>query len=158
MPTSVTESIECDYLITSAETIRTVIRELGIFSDFQQTNGFFADPLGLATVVLPEGWRKRLQPLKDSQGNICAYCLELHDTAVSKLMAGREKDFHFITALLEKGLISLETFVERAATIQHTASANALLPRLKQLQKHLQTQLRGIDLSWLRKRIITLSK
>ncbi len=139
VPASVTESIECDYLITSAETIRNVIRELGIFSEFQKTQDIFADPLGLATVVLPEGWRERLQPLKDLQGNICAYCLELHDTAVSKLMAGREKDFIFIAGLLEKGLISLNTFVKRAATIQNTASADALLPRLKKLENQLRT-------------------
>lgn len=158
VPENVKESIECDYLFASAEKIRRIISELGIFSDFQQTNGVFADPLGLATVVLPAGWRDRLQPLKDDTGETRAFCLELHDAAVSKLMAGREKDFAFIVALLQKDLIALETFVERAASIKETASANALLPRLKELQKHLRKDFRGIDLSALDALIKELSK
>ena len=62
-----------------------------------------------------------------------AHCLELHDASVSKLMAGREKDFSFIIALLGRDLISLETLVERAALLHDAPSAGALLPRLKAL-------------------------
>ncbi len=64
VPGSVRESIECDYLLASAEAIRTVIKELGLFSEFQNSTGYFADALGLATVVLPPGWEARLQPLQ----------------------------------------------------------------------------------------------
>ena len=67
-----------------------------------------------------------------------ARCLEPHDAAVSKLMAGRDKDFNFISTLLASHLISLETLIERAALIQKTPSARALLPRLRKLLDHLR--------------------
>ena len=67
-----------------------------------------------------------------------ARCLELHDVAVSKLMAGRDKDFSFIAALLDRRLIALVTLTERAALIQETAAADALRPRLGKLLDHLR--------------------
>jgi len=73
--------------------ITRVNDELGITSGFYDTHGYYADGLGLATVVLAPGWQDRLQPLTDDEGKIVARCLEVHDAAVSKLMAGREKDF-----------------------------------------------------------------
>jgi hypothetical protein len=97
--------------------------------------------LGFATVVLVPGWEDRLKQLKDNDGKIVAQCLEPHDAAVSKLMAGRDKDFQFISALLSSQLISLETLIERAALIQETASAVALLPRLNKLLEHLRAHI-----------------
>jgi hypothetical protein len=121
-----------------SEAIRAVNETLGILSPFSRENGYFADALGLATVVLPPGWQERLLPLKDEDGQVVALCLETHDVAVSKLMAGRDKDFPFIIALLERRLIALPALVERAALIQQTASAGALLPRLKKLSERLR--------------------
>jgi hypothetical protein len=140
VPTIVAQSIEADFLLAEGgrAAISKVNDELGVTSDFYDANGYYADGLGLATVVLVPGWKDRLQPLTDEQGQIVARCLEPHDAAVSKLMAGREKDFSFILALLDQQLISLETLIERAALIQKTPSARALLPRLKKLLDHLR--------------------
>jgi len=41
-------------------------------------------------------------------------CLEPHDLVVSKLVAGREKDRVFARALVEAGLVRVETLCERA--------------------------------------------
>lgn len=82
-----------------------------------------------------------IKALTDDSGKIVARCLEPNDAAVSKLMAGREKDFQFIGALLNSELISLETLIERAALIQETASSRALLPRLNKLLEHLHTHI-----------------
>lgn len=41
------------------------------------------------------------------------WCLEVHDLAVSKLAAGREKDLAFVETMLKAGLISSETVQER---------------------------------------------
>ena len=60
---------------------------------------------------------ERLVPLADEAGNLRAYCLEVHDTCVSKLRAGREKDFAFIKELLDRGLVNMETFVARAVLV-----------------------------------------
>jgi hypothetical protein len=56
-------------------------------------------------------------PLADEDGNLRAYCLEVHDTCVSKLMAGREKDFAFIKELLDRGLVDTNTLIARAELV-----------------------------------------
>jgi len=61
-------------------------------------------------------------------------------------MAGREKDFIFILTLRDSRLITLKTLVERAALIQETASAGALLPRLQKLLDHLRGHCTGEEL------------
>jgi hypothetical protein len=109
--------------------------------------------LGLATVVLAPGWEDRLQPLVDEDGQVVARCLEPHDAAVSKLMAGREKDFSFIAALLDSELILLDSLVERAALIQDTPSCGALLPRLRLLLSHLEKERRRRNVDSLRRLI-----
>lgn len=103
VPAIVSRSVEADFLLAEwgIEVMREVGDKLGMRSDFFDANGYYADPLGFATVVLTPGWRERLNPLADANGRVVALCLEPHDAAVSKLIAGREKDFQFIIALLE---------------------------------------------------------
>ena len=96
-PEIVQQSIECDFLLTGgkSETRIAINKKLGVFSQYQIENGFYADALGLATVILPTGWREKLQSFEDESGNVIAKVAEIHDIAVSKLIAGREKDFVF---------------------------------------------------------------
>src|ERR1051326_4720865 len=148
VPAMVRDSIECDFLLgaESIEAMTAVNRAFGVTSHFAQLNGYYADGLRLATVVLAPGWQERLHSLTDEQGQIIARCLEVHDAAVSKLMAGRDKDWPFITALLDDGLISLPTLAERAALIQDTVHEDALLPRPNKLVEHLRRSHRLDDL------------
>lgn len=90
LPEIARKSIECDFLFAggTAEIRNEINKKLGIFSNFQIEHGFYADALGLATVVLPTNWRERLQPLLDESGDTIAFCAEIHDVAVSKLIAG----------------------------------------------------------------------
>jgi hypothetical protein len=149
VPDSVKRSVECDFLLLAAgaQAFRAVIEQIGFASSFQETHGYYADALGLATVVLPTGWQERLIALSDEQGNLHAYCLEVHDTCVSKLMAGREKDFAFIKELLDRGLIEMETFVVRAELVVDMLQSNALLPRLEKLDAYLKVARPRHDLS-----------
>lgn len=148
VPSIVRGSIEADFLLAEGgiKAIRSVNEELGHTSDFFDESGYYADGLGLATVVLAPGWQNRLQPLKDENEQVVARCLELHDTAVSKLMAGRDKDFVFLNEILAGRLISLETLAERAALILETAHDDALLPRLQKLSDYLHKQRTVADL------------
>ena len=77
-------------------------------------------------------------PLADEDGNLRAYCLEVHDTCVSKLMAGREKDFAFIKELLDRGLADIETFITRAELVAGMPQSDALSPRLEKLEAYLK--------------------
>jgi hypothetical protein len=60
--------------------------------------------------VLPSGWRERLIPVhNENTGGGTGLCLEVHDLAVSKLVAGREKDLAFVANLLRHGLAAIST-------------------------------------------------
>jgi hypothetical protein len=135
VPAMVRDSIECDFLlgVESIEAMTAVNKTYGVTSQFARLSGYYADGLGLATVVLTPGWQERLQPMADENCQVIARCLDLHDAAVSKLMAGRDKDWPFIKALLDGRLITLPTLAERAALIRDTVHENALLPRLNKL-------------------------
>ncbi len=134
-PEIVRRSVECDYLLLKklSELRPNLTERLGVFSDYQQLTGFYADILGLATVVLPEDWGKRLVELKNENGEIIAFCVEIHDVAVSKLMAGREKDFEFLQVAFQCDYLKIETFIERIRLILSSPSSEALLPRLQKL-------------------------
>lgn len=134
-PEIVRKSVECDILLLKnlAKMRPKLDEKLGIFSEHQQKTGFYADILGLATVVLPDGWEKRIVELKDENNKIAAYCVEIHDVAVSKLMAGREKDFEFLQIAFQAEYLQIETFLERAQKIMRQSASAALLPRLQKL-------------------------
>lgn len=158
VPDSVRRSVECDFLLLAAgpPIFRAVIEQIGFASSFQETHGYYADAVGLATVVLPAGWQERLAPLTDEAGKTHAYCLEVHDTCVSKLMAGREKDFTFIKELLDRGLADINAFASRAETMRDTPQSAALLPRLEKLVSYLTSARSSLDLSLLQRLVADL--
>lgn len=135
-PEIVQKSIECDFLFTGgkSETRAAVNKKFGVFSQFQLEHGFYADALGLATVVLPTGWEQRLQPLIDENGQTIAYCVEVHDIAVSKLIAGREKDFLFLKETFRRDYLDIEVFVERLSLMKEASQSAVLESRLKSLK------------------------
>ena len=58
-----------------------------------------------------------LHPEKSDLGEVTAICPEVHDLAISKCVAGREKDGDFIRALFRHRMIALDTMIERIATL-----------------------------------------
>lgn len=94
---------------------------IGEQSPFHELHGYYAQGVALTTAVLPLGWEGRLRPVEceDATG----YCLEPHDLALSKLVAGREKDFVFVEALRDHGLIHADTLRRRATLLPHTPAA-----------------------------------
>ncbi len=149
VPEIVARSVEADFLLGphGHEMIEMVRDNLGHLSDFYEKHGYFADPLGMAVVTLAPGWQDRLQPLKDDNGQVVAKCLELHDLAVSKLIAGREKDLIFLCDLLDSRMILMEPLMKRAETIKETAFEGALLPRLERFLNHLRSERSAHDLA-----------
>ena len=66
------------------------------------------------TVGKQNGWRERLVPVhNENTGGGTGLCLDIHDLAVSKLIAGREKDIDFLTGLLRHCLVRLPILRDR---------------------------------------------
>jgi hypothetical protein len=88
---------------------------IGALSMFHDTYGFHADGVSPETAVMPPDWHDR-QTLHYF-GEITAICPELHDLAVSKCVAGRDKDAHYVRTLFLHGMIQLATLLDRIGTL-----------------------------------------
>lgn len=98
---------------------------IGERSLFHETFGYYAHGVDETTAILPGGWRDRLVPIRNENTHgATGWCLEVHDLAVSKLAAGREKDLEFVAGLFRHGLARPETV--RARLVQtHFSDAEA---------------------------------
>ena len=87
---------------------------LGLDSPFHDMFGYYADGVDQNTSILPTGWESRLVGIR-SEGaeGATAWCLETHDLAIAKYVAGREKDRRFTRYLAEHGLTEQTKLRER---------------------------------------------
>jgi hypothetical protein len=110
---------------------------IGEGSPFHKTFGYYAHGVGAKTAVLPEGWRERLIPVRNANtGGGTGLCLEVHDRAVSKLVAGREKDLNLVAGLLRHGLLDTKTVEQRLVATPLDAERRPLcVARLQRLAK-----------------------
>ena len=87
---------------------------IGELSVFQDTFGHFAQSVTPRTAALPHGWRQRLVPYRTAAtSGVTALCQEPHDLWLSKAIAGRDKDWEFCRALLQRSLVNLPTLRKR---------------------------------------------
>ena len=140
LPEIARRSIECDFLFAGgrANVREKVNKEFGVLTEYQDEHGYYADAVGLATIVLPEGWDKRLKPLHDDNGNLVANCIDLYDVAASKLIAGRSKDLEYLESILASELITVEEFISRLDSIKTKVKNDTLSDRLKKLVRFLK--------------------
>ncbi|NAZ75548.1 hypothetical protein GTQ99_08950 [Kineococcus sp. T13] len=103
---------------------------IGEDSGFHQTYGYYAQGVSITTAVLPDGWRERVV-VWENRSSVPgrAHCLEAHDLAVAKLVAARMKDYDFVSALIDAGLVSPTTLRERAETLPPPRSRTARVLR-----------------------------
>ena len=88
---------------------------IGEGSGFHEQFGYYAQGVSRETATLPEDWEARLVAVTNQNtGGIEGLCLEVHDLAVSKYVAGREKDLIFTAALARHGFTRRRTLLERA--------------------------------------------
>jgi hypothetical protein len=88
---------------------------IGEGSDFHTTFSYYAQGVSISTATLPTGWEERAVPYERADALPShAVCLEAHDLVISKLVAGREKDLEFATALIRATLVDPEILLERA--------------------------------------------
>lgn len=118
LPLEATMSIEADLAFFDDPEERKsdlVDGAIGELSPFHDEFGIYGQGVSLSTATLPTGWQERLTSFDHPEaGESRAVCLEPHDLVVSKLVAGREKDFRFARALLDARLIRVEVLSERA--------------------------------------------
>lgn len=81
-----------------------------------------------STATLPDGWRDRLVLLcGENTLGIRGWCLEVHDLAISKYVAGREKDRDFTRVLAKHGMVLRDVLVERLAATTVSDEVRALV-------------------------------
>ena len=88
---------------------------------------------GPDTATLPKNWQKRLVRIENpNTGGFAGLCLEVHDLAISKYVAGREKDREFTRALARYEMTSKVTLLDRlAATKLDPAVAKLVKGRIE---------------------------
>lgn len=114
-PTALLVSIEADiYPRYAPEKSDLIDGAIGELSEFHQQFGYYAHGVDEHTATLPAGWEDRLIPVSNvNTGGATGWCLEVHDLAVSKLVAGRERDFAFIEILIRHRLANGDTLRQR---------------------------------------------
>lgn len=101
---------------------------IGEESPFHQTYHYYAQGVGEETAILPKGWRDRLTPICNANTRyITGWCLDVHDLAISKWVAGREKDIEFNLELARQHMITRPTALERLACTPLGAERHALV-------------------------------
>ncbi|HKA41746.1 MAG TPA: DUF6036 family nucleotidyltransferase [Burkholderiales bacterium] len=106
---------------------------IGEGSKFHEQFGYYAQGVGPDTAILPSGWERRLVRVQNANtGGHAGLCLEVHDLAISKYVAGREKDLEFTRELARHGMTDKETLLARlAATKLDAALARVIRGRIE---------------------------
>ena len=99
---------------------------IGEGSPFHENFGYYAQGVWRDTATLPAGWEERLVTFSnENTRGVVAKCLEPHDLAVAKLVAGREKDIEFLQEMLGHGLVRSATILNRIALLPEGAGEGA---------------------------------
>jgi hypothetical protein len=93
--------------------------QLGQWSEFDETHGFYIHGVSRSTAELSAGWEGRLVSVDAGDGAI-GLCLERHDVCASKLMRFEPKDKAFVAALADANLIDLEVLLTRVRNTETT--------------------------------------
>ena len=87
---------------------------IGEGSSFHELFGYYAQGVGEQTAILPKGWRDRLIRIANpNTRGVTGLCLEVHDLAISKHVASREKDLEFTRELARQGMTDSKTLLAR---------------------------------------------
>jgi hypothetical protein len=102
-------SAEVDLLAAKNSKRTEWLNAIGVYSQFHETFGYYADPVDEKTATLPKGWKGRLVPLPPGETEgVKGLCLEAHDLAIAKYVASPDKDLVFTRELARRGLLSEE--------------------------------------------------
>jgi hypothetical protein len=114
-PTALLASMEADvYPLNAPDNADLIDGSIGEGSAFHESFGYYAQGVGPRTATLPSGWQRRLVRVKNANTRgVTGFCLEVNDLAISKYIAGREKDLEFTAALAKHQMTSKATLLAR---------------------------------------------
>ncbi len=133
-PVALLMSMEADlYPHSQPELADKVDGAIGEGSQFHETYGYYAQGVGPETATLPAGWQQRLVRIENQNTDgYAGLCLEVHDLAISKYVAGREKDREFTRELARHGMIRKSILLARFAQTQvHAAMVSVVKGRIE---------------------------
>ena len=106
----------------------------GEHTDFPRTHDFYIDGVDPTTAVVPGGWRNRAIPVCNANTNgATGWCLDVHDIAVAKYFANREKDRRYTTDLWRYDMLDEATLDERMRNAPVSkAKRNTMLAAVRQ--------------------------
>jgi hypothetical protein len=128
-PLALLASMEADvYPKNKPELADLVDGSIGEGSFFHERFGYYAQGVSPDTATLPEGWQERLVSVHgpDTAG-VEGLCLEVHDLAISKYVAGRDKDLEFTRELARHAMTEAATLQQRLARTPLTAAQRRLV-------------------------------
>lgn len=99
---------------------------LGEGSEFELEYGYYVQGVSRTTpTYAPRGWQMRAVPVKvDSYTGLC---MEIHDLALSKYGAGREKDLLFTRTLVRTGMLNKEELLARLKDVTADDTVDSLI-------------------------------
>jgi hypothetical protein len=101
---------------------------IGEGSPFQRAFGYYAHGVDESSAILPEGWRDRLILVSGENTRfVRGWCLEVHDLAIAKYAAAREKDRAFTKALVRHGMVTRQVLEKRLAETALDSEARNLI-------------------------------
>jgi hypothetical protein len=128
-PATLLRSAEADlFPLHNPERADLIDGSIGEGSSFHELYGYYAQGVGEQTATLPSGWRDRLVRVSNpNTRGVTGLCLEVHDLAISKYVAGREKDLEFTSELARHGMTSLTTLMKRLENTEVPAQVRKLV-------------------------------
>lgn len=114
-------STEVDLIAKNKKGRTEELNVIGELSPFHDTHGIYVDPVSEQTAILPRGWKGRLINIQSVEtGGVTGLALDPHDLAVSKIAAGRDKDYDFVKIMIQNRMIDKERALSYAATVVGT--------------------------------------
>lgn len=123
-PVALLMSMEADLYPKSRPALADLVDgAIGEGSTFHETHGYYAQGVSPQTATLPAGWQRRLVRVENpNTGGYAGLCLEVHDLAISKYVAGREKDREFTRELARHDMTNSDTLRKRFAQTKMDAA------------------------------------